>query len=220
MNDNMMKKFFLFAAILGCMSLNVNAQSVLVNGVRWATCNVDAPGTFTKSPDDAGMFYQWNSKVAWPASGGIRDWRSVSVDIFDEEGHIYYLWGDENDPSPKGYHVPTIDEVASLFDKDKVACIRTTRNGKLGCKFTDRSNGNSIFIPACGFRGGRNGTWEGNGSLEYSSMMYWTVPQMVGSDILTCFTISEDDYGVLSGGVIQTAFGNPVKALPMRCVED
>jgi len=37
-------------------------EGVVINGVKWATRNVAAPGTFAANPQDAGMFYQWNRK--------------------------------------------------------------------------------------------------------------------------------------------------------------
>jgi hypothetical protein len=43
-------------------------KGVLINGVIWATSNVDAPGTFAKNPEDTGMFYQWNRKIGWSTS--------------------------------------------------------------------------------------------------------------------------------------------------------
>jgi hypothetical protein len=59
------KKPFIFA--VACMFTAATfAQSantdlgVVINGVKWATRNVDAPGTFAESPQAAGMFYQWN----------------------------------------------------------------------------------------------------------------------------------------------------------------
>jgi len=33
---------------------------VIINGIKWATRNVDMPGTFAANPEDAGMFYQWD----------------------------------------------------------------------------------------------------------------------------------------------------------------
>ncbi|MDR1197516.1 MAG: hypothetical protein LBK94_00690, partial [Prevotellaceae bacterium] len=51
-----------------------NDKSVTINGVKWAACNVDAPGTFAANPEDAGMFYQWNRKVPWSSTGDISDW--------------------------------------------------------------------------------------------------------------------------------------------------
>jgi len=37
-------------------------KKVVIGGVRWATCNVDAPGTFASSPEKIGMLYQWGKK--------------------------------------------------------------------------------------------------------------------------------------------------------------
>jgi len=36
---------------------------VVINGVKWATRNVDKPGTFVANPEDFGMLYQWNRRV-------------------------------------------------------------------------------------------------------------------------------------------------------------
>ena len=36
---------------------------VVINGITWATRNVDEPGKFAARPEDAGMYYQWNSKI-------------------------------------------------------------------------------------------------------------------------------------------------------------
>ena len=42
---------------------NVTDVGVSIIGVTWATRNVDAPGKFAATPEDPGMFYQWNRKV-------------------------------------------------------------------------------------------------------------------------------------------------------------
>jgi len=39
-------------------SLNSSSEKgVLINGVRWATCNVSSPGTFAKSPEEKGITF-------------------------------------------------------------------------------------------------------------------------------------------------------------------
>jgi len=38
------------------LSPNQIDEGVVINGIRWATRNVDAPGTFVDNPEDAGMF--------------------------------------------------------------------------------------------------------------------------------------------------------------------
>ncbi len=37
-------------------------DGVEIDGIIWAKYNVDAPGTFAKTPESSGRFYQWNNK--------------------------------------------------------------------------------------------------------------------------------------------------------------
>ncbi|MCL2329647.1 MAG: fibrobacter succinogenes major paralogous domain-containing protein, partial [Bacteroidetes bacterium] len=62
------------------------------------------------------------------------------------------IWEKANDPSPKGWRVPTLQEQQSLFDTEKVTNEWTTQNGITGRKFTDRTTGISLFLPAVGNR--------------------------------------------------------------------
>ena len=127
-------------------------EGVVINGVKWATRNVAAPGTFAATPEDAGMFYQWNNKKAWPATG-------EEVAGWDDSISAGEIWEKSNDPSPAGWHVATDAEFRTLlFDDDKVSNEWTTQNGVIGRKFTDKATGNSIFFPAAGYRDGTNGT--------------------------------------------------------------
>jgi len=119
-------------------------KGVIINGVKWATCNVDAPDTFAAKPEDSGMFYQWNRKKAWQATGAVTGW-----DRSTPAGHT---WAKSNDPSPAGWRVPTDNEFEKLLDTAKVSQEWTTLNGVKGRKFTDRTTGNSLFMPAEGER--------------------------------------------------------------------
>ncbi|MDR1757419.1 MAG: hypothetical protein LBR51_00445 [Bacteroidales bacterium] len=47
-------------------------DGITINGVTWATCNVDVPGTFIDKPSDFGMFYQWNRTMGSAFSCGER----------------------------------------------------------------------------------------------------------------------------------------------------
>ena len=124
---------------------------VVINGVKWATRNVDAFGTFAATPESAGMLYQWNRKKAWSATDEtVADW--------DTTYPSGWAWEKVNDPSPKGWRVPTAEEQRSLLDTDKVTSEWTTQNGVTGRKFTDKTSGKSIFLPAAGYRGGSDGT--------------------------------------------------------------
>ena len=155
---NIMKKIFLFSLATCCLLLFVSCEkdsyereSVLINGVRWATRNVDAPGTFTAQPEDFGTHYQWNRKVGWSASDpminsdGGTTWESFVDDLCD-------TWAESNDPSPSGWRIPTQDELKSLLDTSKVSNEWTSLNEVTGRRFTDRYSGKSIFLPAAGMR--------------------------------------------------------------------
>ena len=75
-------------------------DEVLINGMVWSTKNVGAPGTFASSPDDPGMYYQFNRKIGYPSGPqgdpAPENWpASYTNDGTD--------WLPENDPSPEGW---------------------------------------------------------------------------------------------------------------------
>jgi hypothetical protein len=123
---------------------NTSDKGVIINGIKWATCNIDTPGTFVAKPEDAGKFFQWNRKTAWPTTGSVSSWDTNCASS---------KWEKTNDPSPVGWHVPTLDEIKTLFETNRVSNIWTTVNGVAGRKFIDNITGNSIFLPAAGKRG-------------------------------------------------------------------
>lgn len=116
--------------------------AVEINGIVWAQYNVDAPGRFTASIEDCGMFYQWNRKKAWPISGDVTDW-DTTVPSGDS-------WEAANDPCPEGWRVPTKEELTTLLDATKILFQRITVNGIPGDLVIDRTSRNSIFLPAIG----------------------------------------------------------------------
>jgi len=155
-------QLLLVGLIMALATFNSYGQSstsdkgVMINGVKWATSNVAAPGTFAANPEDAGMFYQWNRKTAWPTTGAVSGWNNTTP--------TGTTWTKSNDPSPTGWRVPTIDEIKKLLDTDRVRSVWTTQNGINGRKFTDQATGNSIFLPAAGARYHNDGTLYSVGS--------------------------------------------------------
>ena len=143
-------------------------KGVIINGVKWATRNVDKPGTFVTKPEDAGMFYKWNNKIGWSATDPIVN--SNGVATWDESSSSGATWESANDPSPAGWRVPTLDEIQKLLDINKVSSEWTTENGIAGKKFTDRASGNFLFLPAAGFRYYYDGTVYNAGYGGY----YWS----------------------------------------------
>jgi hypothetical protein len=130
----------------------LKTEWVEINGIKWATRNVDAPGTFATSPESAGMFYQWNRKIGWSStdplinSNGSMVWDS----IYPERESMQ--WSVENDPSPAGWRVPTEAEIKNLL---QTYSKKTTINGIEGRLFG--SPPNTIFLPNCGIRLGDDG---------------------------------------------------------------
>jgi len=139
------------------------SSGVLINGVLWATCNVNSPGTFASSPSESGMFYQWNRRIGWSSTNpminheGGTDWDS-STPTGD-------TWEAANDPCPAGWRVPTLSEQQSLLASGS---FWGELNGVSGRFF-----GNSdqrVFFPAAGYRDYSGGSLSTVGSNGY----YWS----------------------------------------------
>jgi len=156
---------------LGGGSSSSGEDGVEINGVVWATRNVDAPGTFTKNPEDFGMLYQWNRSIGW--SGADPMINSNGGTVWDSSIPVGTVWETTNDPSPAGWRVATHEEHLKLLDTDNVSSEWTSINGINGRRFTDKSNGNSVFLPAAGSRAGSDGNIGQAGSMCF----YWSSTQ-------------------------------------------
>lgn len=87
-------------------------DEVLINGMVWSTNNVGAPGTFTSSPDDPGMYYQFNRKTGYPSGPQGDPAPENWPGSYTNDGTN---WLPENDPSPEGWRVPTTAEMVALW---------------------------------------------------------------------------------------------------------
>ena len=137
---------------------NVTDEDVVINGVRWATRNVDRPGRFAPTPESFGMFYQWNRERGWSVQGReVAGW-----DNSIPEGTKWYA---QNDPCPNGWRVPTREEIQSLYDAGFSEW--TWSNGVNGRFFGTYPN--QIFLPVSGWRFG-----EGGALFDvYAHSSYW-----------------------------------------------
>ncbi len=154
-----------------CTNFSSQDKGVVINGVKWATCNVDKPGTFVAKPENIGMYYQWNRKVAQVDS------KNVTNDNTYPTGRT---WEKSNDPSPTGWRVPTLEEVQKLFDYKRVSQENTIVDGVFCSKFTDKETGNSIIIPSFNSRG--------------SAFSYWSSTQR-SEKVAYGFTCGSNSYG-------------------------
>lgn len=164
-----MNKLYLLM-VLVCMAMIADAQNnttdegVIINGVKWATRNVDAPGTFVEKPEDFGMFYQWNSPVGWSvtnpliSSDGISTWNS------SWNGNNVIKWETTNNVCPTGWRIPSVDEIKSLMQAPyEVSSVNNISGYQFG------SGTNIIFLPSTGFRYS-----DGDGTLYRNSFTYWS----------------------------------------------
>ena len=174
-------------------------EGVVINGVKWATRNVDEVGTFTLTPESAGKFYQWNRKKAWNTTDSIVSGWDSTVPEGTE-------WEKTNDPSPAGWRVPAFEDFEKLLDSNKVTCEWIT-NPTNGMQFTDIVSGNSIFLPAAKYRHCDNGV------LENSTVgSYWgSTTTTNGTTTPHYLFFSNGGANIYSGSV--GAYGTP-----LRCV--
>ena len=134
---------------------------VLINGIRWATRNVDAPGTFAQNPEDAGILFQWNRRKGWNAVDRY-------VEGWDTSLPTGTKWYAENDPCPKGWRVPTREELRLLRNADSEWATKNAVNGRLAGTAPYQ-----IFLPASGWRCGNDGALYAVGVLG----IYWSSTQ-------------------------------------------
>ena len=110
--------------------------------VKWATCNVGA-----SKPEDYGNYYAWG-ETGTKSSYTYDNSKTYGKQMYDIKGNSQYdaaraNWGGT-------WRLPTKAELEEL--NNKCTWKWTTQNGVNGYKVVG-PNGNSIFLPAAGFRG-------------------------------------------------------------------
>ena len=156
---------------------NVHEAVDLGLSVKWATCNVGA-----NSPEEFGDYYAWGeteekTDYSWFTykwcNGSIdcmtkycidSDYGEVdhktTLDLSDDVAHVE--WGGK-------WRMPTLDEIEEL--RDECSWEWTTVNGVVGYKVTG-PNGNSIFLPAAGYRNGTEVYRRGSRGYYWSGTLY------------------------------------------------
>ncbi len=138
--------------------------------VKWATCNVGA-----STPGDYGNYYAWGETrpkseytMSNSASGG-RSWGDIGGNSSRDAATAN--WGGS-------WRMPTEGEFQELVDN--CTWTWTTQNGHKGYRVTGR-NGQSIFLPAAGYRFGDTHGDDG----EYGG--YWSSTPWEGYSGLACY---------------------------------
>ncbi|MBQ7819706.1 MAG: hypothetical protein IJ341_08415 [Bacteroidales bacterium] len=158
---------------------NVHAYVDLGLSVKWATCNVGAD-----SPEEYGDYFAWGettpkttydwstykycngtydsmTKYCTSSSYGTVD-NKTTLELSDDAAHVN--WGGS-------WRMPTKAEQDELRNTDNCTWTWTTQNGVNGYKVTSNKNGNSIFLPAAGYRNGSNLSYAGSRGDYWSSSL-------------------------------------------------
>lgn len=119
--------------------------------VKWASCNVGA-----ESPEDYGGYYAWGEtkeKNDYSSSTSITYGLSTSElrsqGIIDSDDNLTAAYDAATDNWGSSWRMPTKEEIEELCNK--CSWEWTSVNGVSGQKVTG-PNGNSIFLPAAGYR--------------------------------------------------------------------
>ena len=130
--------------------------------VKWATCNVGA-----STPEEYGNYYAWGettTKTEYSGSNSKTNGKSIS----DIRGSSQYdaaraNWG-------SAWRLPTKAELEEL--EKNCTWQWTAQKGVKGYKVTSKKNGNSIFLPAAGYRNGSSHFNAGENGNYWSSSPY------------------------------------------------
>ena len=158
----------------------------LPSGLKWATCNIGA-----EKPEKFGNYYAWGETV--PPASGDYSWESYSLC----NGSATTLTRYNNNPSygfvdnltelePDDdaatvqwgfpWHIPSYEDFDELRRECKWAW--GTKNGVYGCKFTG-PNGNTLFLPAAGYRNIESLNFAGSYGYYWSSSLNKENPSQV-----------------------------------------
>lgn len=155
----------------------------LPSGTLWATCNIGA-----NSPEEYGDYFAWGETTGYNGGKTNFDWATykwckgsdetmtkyctesnngfngftdnkTKLDLEDDAAYVN--WGPD-------WRMPSIEQFEELINSSYTTTEWTTLNGVYGLKITSKTNGNSIFLPAAGYRD--------NSSLDDvgSDGVYWS----------------------------------------------
>lgn len=139
-----MKKTILIIILFTLITSEVSAQGSAVDlglSVKWASCNVGA-----SSPEQYGSYFSWG-EVKTKSKYSDNNSSSYEKQFSDIKANPLYDAATVNCGS--AWRLPTQKEFEEL--KERCTWQWTTQGGKKGYKITG-PNGNSIFLPAAGFR--------------------------------------------------------------------
>jgi hypothetical protein len=136
----------------------------LPSGTLWATCNVGA-----SKPEEYGNYFSWGETTAksnyfsWDtykycegseytltkycqqSSYGNNSFTDTLTELLPEDDAATAIWGN-------GWQMPSLEQCEELINSSYTTTKWMKQNGVKGLMITSKSNGNTIFLPAAGFR--------------------------------------------------------------------
>ncbi len=172
-----MKRSTLIATVAGVLlAVAGNAQTTVsgtIDGhdyvdlglsVKWATCNVGA-----SSPEDYGNYYAWGETTTKST------YTTENSKTYGKEGMDDITGNPSYDAARANWgglwRMPTQSEMEELIINCTFENIYDVEfSGYKGCKVASKINGNSIFLPAAGWRDGASSLRAGRMIAHWSSM--------------------------------------------------
>ena len=157
----------------------------LPSGTLWASCNVGA-----RNPEDYGDYFAWGetmpkenyssstykwcagdydklTKYCYKSGAGNNGFTDNKTELDLEDDAAYVNWG-------SSWRMPNLDQINELIDNCNWEW--TQLNGVWGRKATSKKNGNSIFLPAAGWRVGPSLDDAGSYGLYWSRSLSTSYP--------------------------------------------
>ncbi len=142
----------------------------LPSGTLWATCNVGA-----NFPEEYGDYFAWGettpkSMYGWSTYFDTDDGGST-FKKYNNNGGLTELQSEDDAATANwgsGWQMPSLAQIQELNNSSYTTTVWTQMNGVSGRKITSKSNGNSIFLPAAGYR------WRGELYYAVSYGYYWS----------------------------------------------
>jgi len=156
----------------------------LPSGTLWATCNIGA-----NSPEEYGDYFAWGETQGYLSGIKIFSWETYkwcngssntltkynNVEEFGfrdnkaklgfDDDCAYVNWG-------TNWRLPSHVQLEELINRNYTTTEWTTLNGVFGYKITSKTNGNSIFMPAAGYRDNSSLKKDGTYGYYWSSILY------------------------------------------------
>ncbi len=189
----------------------------LPSGLKWATCNVGAT-----TPEGYGDYFAWGetspkNDYSWSTYkycngsdytiikyctqssygyNGFTDNKTI-LDISDDVARAN--WGGKWRMSTKAEQ----DEL-----RNNCTWTWTTQNGVNGCKVTSKTNGNSIFLPAAGYRNGTSVSYVGSYGYYWSSSLYENNPNYAYYLVFRSGGVGSSDYYRTRGHTVRAVISD------------